>query len=120
MSSSFQISAPVSSITSAQQEKTERARNGAGASYASRAALHDGITAPARTSHLRGQWLHVLARLVCRGDGLSARDHIGRRTVEPVHQRLHVGAADEAELEVHLCGLRYELRVAHGGGEGRA
>src|SRR6516164_11544211 len=53
--------------------------------------------------------------LVCRGDSLSARDHIGRGAVEPVHQRLHVGAADEAELEVHLCGLRYELRIAHGG-----
>src|SRR5215467_9159092 len=61
--------------------------------------------------------VHVL---VCRDDGLSARDHLGRGAVEPFHQRLHVGAADEAELEVHLCGLGDELRVAHGGGEGRA
>src|SRR5438552_5923573 len=58
--------------------------------------------------------------LVRRDDGLSAGDDFGRRAVEPLHQRLDVSTADEAELEVHLGGLADELRVVHGGGERRA
>ena len=58
--------------------------------------------------------------LVGRDDGLSAGDHFRRGAVEPSHERLDVSAAEEAELEVHLCGLGEELRIVHGGGERRA
>src|SRR5437762_13237569 len=81
--------------------------------------LHVGFFASRRTSKDSNPSVWAVGfPSIGRDDRLGARDDLGWRIVEPLDQRLYVGARHESELEVHLGALGDELRVAHRLGKG--